>query len=171
LINGSSNPALFDSGEPLPSALSGDALLDLYDNNDASQCHGSLGDALRSAARHIDLEFGELFSAHQLTCEQWTILTFLRKKPMANAANLSRSNHYNAGSLSRAIDTLVRRGLVVRERSTDDRRVVLLSLTAAGEELLQHLLPKVIAAWDVFLKEFSRPEIKLLTTLLQRLAP
>ena len=45
-----------------------------------------------------------------------------------------------AGSPSRIVDTLVRRGLVSRESGQSDRRVVSLSLSPAGREVLPALL-------------------------------
>lgn len=132
---------------------------------------GSIAHALRSAASHIDLEFGRLFSHWQLTYQQWAILMALRAKLTTTATDLSRSNCYDAGSLSRLIDVLVRRNLIARERSGDDRRIVLLHLTHRGEDLLKQLLPKVVATWNVLLNGFEGAEINALARLLERLAP
>ena len=44
------------------------------------------------------------------------------------------------------IDNLEARGLVQRERSTDDRRVVTVSLTAAGKELIERFFPEHVRA-------------------------
>jgi DNA-binding MarR family transcriptional regulator len=43
------------------------------------------------------------------------------------------------GSPSRIVDALVRRGLVARETSPDDRRAVVLSLTDDGSALMPHV--------------------------------
>ena len=43
------------------------------------------------------------------------------------------------GSPSRIVDALVRRGLVARETSPDDRRAVVLSLTDDGRSLVPHV--------------------------------
>jgi MarR family 2-MHQ and catechol resistance regulon transcriptional repressor len=44
------------------------------------------------------------------------------------------------------IDKLEKRGLVRRERSREDRRCIFVHLTAAGEALIESLLPRHVAA-------------------------
>ena len=138
---------------------------------DNFQFEGSIAHALRSAASHIDLEFGRLFSHWQLTYQQWAILMSLRVKRTATHTDLARSHSYDAGSLSRVIDDLFRRGLVVRERSGDDRRLVLLHLTPEGDELLKQALPHVVAAWNAILGEFGSSDFRVPGRSLWRLAP
>ena len=127
--------------------------------------------SLQSAAKRINLIFGRLLRACRLTHEQWSILTFLCEKPVATAKDIARSHGFDAGSLSRAIEELVQRDLLARERSRDDRRVVLLTLTPMGESLLRQLQPVVTSVWNSLLRDFDEPEVRFLINLLQRLSP
>ncbi|HZP65162.1 MAG TPA: MarR family winged helix-turn-helix transcriptional regulator [Rudaea sp.] len=45
------------------------------------------------------------------------------------------------GTVTANVDKLEKRGLVTRERSTDDRRVVTVSLTSAGKTLIDEMFP------------------------------
>jgi hypothetical protein len=65
---------------------------------------------------------------------------------------------------------MVKRGLVSRQRSETDRRVVALSLTARGRALVEQLAPRVMDLWNALLSGFSHAEIDTLIALLTRLA-
>jgi MarR family 2-MHQ and catechol resistance regulon transcriptional repressor len=49
----------------------------------------------------------------------------------------------SSGNITMVIDHLEQAGLVERMRNTDDRRCVTVSLTAAGEQLIGEVYPKV----------------------------
>lgn len=51
----------------------------------------------------------------------------------------------SGGNITLVIDNLEKQGLVSRERDTQDRRMVTVSLTEAGRELISQLLPPHVA--------------------------
>jgi len=57
--------------------------------------------------------------------------------------------------VSRQVDALVNKGLVSRRRSTEDRRVVNISLTPEGEELVRTLEAEEIEQYLFLAKMFS----------------
>ena len=52
----------------------------------------------------------------------------------------------STGNMTLVLDNLEKRGLVRRERDADDRRMVNISLTEAGRELISGVLPHHVAA-------------------------
>jgi MarR family 2-MHQ and catechol resistance regulon transcriptional repressor len=52
----------------------------------------------------------------------------------------------SSGNMTLVIDNLEKKNLVKRTRSTEDRRMVMVSLTRAGEELIDRILPVHVAA-------------------------
>jgi MarR family 2-MHQ and catechol resistance regulon transcriptional repressor len=52
----------------------------------------------------------------------------------------------SGGDITLVVDNLEKRGLVRRERGTEDRRVVVVSLTEAGDALIAQVLPGHVAA-------------------------
>jgi len=52
----------------------------------------------------------------------------------------------STGNMTMVLDNLEKRGLVRRERNLDDRRMVTISLTEAGREVISRILPRQIAA-------------------------
>ena len=70
-----------------------------------------------------------------ITVEQFHVLRYVRRgtdsmSELATAKNISRP------AISQAVDVLVKKGLLTRVHSTQDRRVVGLALTEAGNSLL-----------------------------------
>jgi len=64
------------------------------------------------------------------------------------------------------LDRLCKRGLVLRERSKTDRRVVNVSLTDAGRETFQQIQEMVIQQIGAWEERFSRSEVKRLNAAL-----
>jgi len=69
---------------------------------------------------------------HGLTGAQFTILRRIAENAAHTAADLSRLLQYDTGSMTRMLDRLEEKGVICRERSPDDRRVVNIYLTSSG---------------------------------------
>jgi DNA-binding MarR family transcriptional regulator len=104
---------------------------------------------------------------------RFAVLTLIGNNPGISQTALSRANARDKSTLTPALDDLVRRGLVSRRRTRQDRRAYRLSLTPAGEELLrkltecakrhEHNLDRVIGARDR--ARFLRVLRKIMTEL------
>jgi DNA-binding MarR family transcriptional regulator len=86
-----------------------------------------------------------------ITVEQFHILRFVRRgtehmSELAAAKNISRP------AMSQAVEVLVKKGLLTRVQSTQDRRYVELALTEAGN----HLLDTVFQDTRQWMKERMR---------------
>lgn len=72
-------------------------------------------------------------------------------------------------SVTSLLDTLERRELVTRSPDPDDRRKVLVELTAAGRELVEAFLPQLVAVQTAILSGLSEPQrhqlVKALTSI------
>ena len=71
-----------------------------------------------------------------ITVEQFHVLRYVRRgitsvSEIATAKNISRP------AMSQAVDLLVKKGLLTRIQSTEDRRYVDLALTKSGSDLLE----------------------------------
>ncbi len=108
--------------------------------------------------------------AHGLTGAQWKPLWLLKSGRAATPQELSRCTVSDAGAMTRLLDRLVAKGLIERERSDTDRRVVQLRLTAAGEDAAAQV-PQVLAEVNqLFLQGVSPAEWTQLRGLLTRMA-
>ena len=104
-----------------------------------------------------------------LTHAQWLPLFKLAAKDCDTVAALSRELDLDPGAMTRALDRLEAKGLVLRERSTGDRRVVHLRLTEEGRRIARKVPPVMAEVLNQHLAGFSEAEWKQLLALLARM--
>lgn len=105
--------------------------------------------------------------ALDVTGTQWHPLLHVHQGCDTVAA-CAREMQTDAGAMTRMLDRLEAKGLLVRERSCSDRRVVNLALTPRGTEVaaqIPHVLAEVL---NEHLRGFSPKEFAQFLTLLQR---
>jgi DNA-binding MarR family transcriptional regulator len=105
--------------------------------------------------------FLEETEAQGITPVQFAALAELARQPGIDQRTLGRRIGFDTSTIGGVIDRLQARGLVQRALSPDDRRVRLLSLTVAGQALLQAVLPPMHRAQQRMLAPLApaeRPE-------------
>ncbi len=118
-----------------------------------------------SLQRHIERRVQTL----ALTALQWSPLLLIAQGKGDTAAALARSLDTDTGAVTRMLDRLERKGLVRRQRSTGDRRVIHLALTAEGRHAIG-LVPFAIAeVLNLHLTGFSEREVDQLKGFLRRI--
>jgi DNA-binding MarR family transcriptional regulator len=82
-----------------------------------------------------------LFTRFDLTPQQYNVLRLLRAEHPGTLPTLALANRLvsRAPDITRMLDKLEQRGLVVRERLPDNRRVVRIGITEAGILLLDQI--------------------------------
>jgi DNA-binding MarR family transcriptional regulator len=130
---------------------------------------GSIGYLLKMTHALMHDRGDEVFAPHDLSFVQWITMLKLREGQALTASDLCRAMRHDNGALTRILDQLEERGFVVRNRSQQDRRVVELELTAAGERKLDALLPELVDQLNAVLGDFSKAEFAELTRLLNKL--
>lgn len=76
-----------------------------------------------------------LMEQHGLTLGEWRTLATIRYLGTPSLRHLARTTQQDEGLLSRYVKGLMGHGLVEKRASSEDQRVVELSLTAEGEAL------------------------------------
>jgi DNA-binding MarR family transcriptional regulator len=108
------------------------------------------------------------FERHGFNFTHWIVLMYLRDGLGNTTAGICREMHHDSGALTRVVDQLEQRGLINRQRSREDRRVVELELTRSGRETVEQLIPVVVDHLNGALDALSYDEIDQLKHLLQR---
>jgi len=106
------------------------------------------------------------FAASGFTYMQYVVLMQLRSGAAMNVSDICRNFRHDSGALTRVIDQLAERGLVERERCSDDRRKVNLHLTPSGVATCERLIPLVVERLNAAVASFSRAELDELIRLL-----
>jgi DNA-binding MarR family transcriptional regulator len=93
----------------------------------------------------IRARMDEALRPHGLTALQFTALTALRARDRLSSAQLARRSFVTPQTMNEMVRWLERHGHIARRRDPDNRRVLLLTLTPAGMELLDRCAPSVEA--------------------------
>jgi MarR family transcriptional regulator, organic hydroperoxide resistance regulator len=105
-----------------------------------------------------------------LTLSQYTLLSGLADRSDAPVRELAAEAGVTASTATRILDALDRRGIVRRHRTDHDRRVVTVTLTELGRELLTEQDAWLQSRQLAFHAELPEEERRLTPDLLVRLA-
>ena len=105
-----------------------------------------------------------------LTHAQWAPLLHLRLQGPGPVATLATELNIGPGALTRLLDRLEAKGLVRRERSSEDRRVVIVTMTEQGQQATAEVPAVLSDIFNQLLSGFTREEWRSLVSMLQRLA-
>ncbi|HSC46967.1 MAG TPA: MarR family transcriptional regulator [Gammaproteobacteria bacterium] len=94
---------------------------------------------LRRIMRAMDVYSRQLSNSHGLTGPQMLCLREVSERGSLTTGDLARAIALSPATLTGILDRLEMRGLVSRERRPEDKRRVLVSLTAMGKEMSQEL--------------------------------
>jgi DNA-binding MarR family transcriptional regulator len=97
--------------------------------------------SLQKTADSLGLDVEQLLKPHSLTGTQYNVLRILRgAEPQGlPCSGIGERMISHDPDMTRLLDRMEKRGLITRERQTDDRRVVKTRITSAGLALLKSL--------------------------------
>ena len=104
-----------------------------------------------------------------ISSAQWIILMRIANGCGSTSAELCRGLQYDTGSMTRMLDRLEEKGLILRHRSAEDRRVVQLALTEQGVSLYPQLRQASQRMMDQMLGGMSDDEVAQIKSLLRRM--
>lgn len=124
---------------------------------------------LNRAGARIAASFSEEVRPLGVTLQMWRVLAALREHDGRRMGGLSETTSIEVSTLTRLVDSMEKKGLVVRRRAPEDARAVLLHATSAGRRLTQRILPIAERYESVALAGFSVMEADALKAALRRL--
>jgi len=80
----------------------------------------------------------EVLSGTGVSLAQFSVLSMLSEMSEANMSSLAAGLGTTMGAVTNLVDKLLYAGHVARERSVDDRRVVNVSITPQGRQVVEH---------------------------------
>lgn len=104
-----------------------------------------------------------------LTVSQFGVLESLYHLGPLSPGDLSTKLLKSGGNITLVIDNLEKQGLVHRERGTADRRMITVSLTPAGHDLINKIFPAHVAAVVEEMNYLTSTEQQLLGDLCYKL--
>ena len=103
-----------------------------------------------------------------ITIEQWSILYHLWKEDGLSQQELCNRTYRDKPSITRLIDNLEKQNLVKRTASVSDRRVNLVSLTDAAQDIQQTTIDLANQTMNEALVGITKEEIEIVKKVLQQ---
>ena len=123
-------------------------------------------------AGSIEEELEAELKPHKLNHSEFLTLMFLNSRPDTSSTpgELCEFTKQGATNMTRIGNALVKRRLITRGNSDDDRRRVVMRMTMAGRRLVLKMLPPLFPRLDMMFAGFSAADKKNLSRLLLKLA-
>ena len=121
-------------------------------------------------ARHIaDSIFTFECREFGITSSQYVVLAVVKETPGSDQVSISRIAGLDRFTTALVLSNLIKRRLIIRERSMTDRRRYSLRLSPQGQDMLKRIVPGAARARERLLSPFSRHDQQTFIRLLQQL--
>jgi len=122
-------------------------------------------------AHHLDAARAETLAALGTDASTLDALATLRRSGppyRLTAGEMRRRSLVTAGAISQRLDKLEEAGLVCRQRDSNDRRIIHISLTPQGRRLVDRVFAAIMEQEQELLRSLTGPERDRLEPLLKR---
>lgn len=101
--------------------------------------HNSLGYHIHVTANQMRNNFNEFLKPYNIYTEQFALLCSLNEFGISTVSQLAEYNYKDKTTISRLVDSLIKKEFISREPSPTDRRSYLISLTPKGQALYDEI--------------------------------
>lgn len=129
----------------------------------------SLGFLVNKAALAMKRALEERLASSGLTAPQWAVIARLWENDGQPQVSICRSLFFDKPTVTGIITRLEKKGLVKRERDTEDGRVFRVYLTREGRGLEEKLIPLARGVNKLALEGISGQEKKILMECLEKI--
>jgi MarR family transcriptional regulator for hemolysin len=141
----------------------------MYARSVPRPAHPPIGVILARTAKSVSRAFDDALAASGGSLPTWLVLLSLKTRQLANQRELAEAVGIQGATLTHHLNAMEADGLITRQRDPANRRIHLVSLTPAGEELFG-TLAGAARTYDQRLRgDLSEEEIGTLERILERL--
>ena len=105
----------------------------------SSKLEDHVGYWLRYVSNHVSHAFAKKVESRGVTVAEWVLLREMLNAGAANPSQLATTVGMTRGAISKLVERLCQKKLVVRSSADGDRRYQTVELTAAGKRLVPSL--------------------------------
>ena len=135
-----------------------------------------LGFVIERTSKRMKQYFQRLLKENKtgITVDQWIILQLLDKEDGISQLEIAQQTYKDAPTVTRIIDLLVNKDLLVRVPDANDRRRFNIHLTEVGHAKIKEILPLAkdfrLTAWDGLTDDDKNKLTTYLNTIFKNLA-
>ena len=129
-----------------------------------------IGLALAQAARTVSRAFDDALASAGGSLPVWLVLLNIKTRQLANQRELAEAVGIREATLTHHLNAMEADGLITRQRHPANRRIHVVTLTAAGEDAFLQIRDTAIAFDQQLRTGFADAELDALEGLLSRLS-
>lgn len=130
------------------------------------ELHRSIGFKINQTANKLNSKFSQILQQYDIAPEQRATLEIIKYEKDVNQTKISKILGKDKTTVSRALRTLERKELIIKDRI--DRRTNLIKLSPKGEDILEKTKNEVKDFRQSIVQNISDEEFKLLNSLLEK---
>jgi MarR family transcriptional regulator, transcriptional regulator for hemolysin len=104
----------------------------------------------------------------EITVEQWIVMKVVEEKKGLSQNELAKETNRDPASITRTLDLLQKKGLIIREAIADNRRQHNIMLSKDGIVFVKQNMSLINDMRNVSIKGFSKDEVDSLISMLYR---
>jgi DNA-binding MarR family transcriptional regulator len=126
--------------------------------------------AFVSTMQKLEPELSNCIEEGKITKTQFFILNFLTKEGKCKVSRLAEKMDVKPSAVTSMVDRMIEHGLVIREHSEKDRRVVMVTVTEEGKQKVQEIGDKRKQIIGHYLSFLSEEELEYMASIYEKLA-
>ena len=125
---------------------------------------------LNQAMSRLDLSLREALKPFNISIHQWRVMFMIHYQGPQSIGNISAGTIMGQSTITRVADQLEKAKLARRSSVEANQRVVLLSLTDNGRDLIEEVIPRTFGVHEGAIEGFDKAGQKQMFQMLQKLA-
>ena len=130
----------------------------------------SIGFNLNRVATMLHAGFAKCLEPYNIAPEQFATLKIISEDGEITQSEIAEILAKGKPTISRALDALEKKGMIVREQNSEDRRVKPIRLTDKGQAVLEMVIPKARRFNDALKTRLSSEETEIFFRVLNIIA-
>ncbi|RPK03096.1 MarR family winged helix-turn-helix transcriptional regulator [Priestia endophytica] len=130
----------------------------------------AIGFLINNTGRNLILLLSNVFSKHNITSEQWTLLKSLEEKDGITTKELVTRVQKDQGNVTRILGLLDEKSLVEKRANPKDKRSTLIYLTSEGNQLVKELIPLDEEVQEIAIKDIPTEDLAIFKKTLTKIS-
>ncbi|WP_419954374.1 MarR family winged helix-turn-helix transcriptional regulator [Neobacillus niacini] len=124
---------------------------------------------LMQTSKAIQERIRDEMSQYKLSITEFSVLEVLFYQGKQTIQQIGNRILISSGSMTYVIDKLEQKGIIKRNDCREDRRVIHITLTAEGKEMMENIMPKYQEMVDSFFGDLTGLEHEEMVNLLNKI--
>lgn len=120
-------------------------------------------------ANSVNKTLNKKLTPYDIAIEQRATLEIIKFEPHVNQTTIANLLGKDKTTISRSLNSLEKKGLIIRSEISGDKRSNKIELTKAGDQILEDTREEVTSYWESINKKLSQEEIEMFFKIIDKL--